>query len=84
MAAPQDEILSVVRVLLEASPRGVMLDAIANRLKAQGFERPPNSPRLVTRLRSMKELRVSARGQVMLAGADSPRHSTAPTKDQHQ
>ena len=69
VAAPQDELLSVVRALLEASPRGVMLDAIANRLKAQGFQRPPNSPRLVTRLRSMKELRVSKRGQVTLADA---------------
>jgi hypothetical protein len=67
VAAPQDEILAVVRELLQASPRGVMLDAIANRLKANGFERPPNSPRLVTRLRSMKELRVSPRGQVTLA-----------------
>jgi hypothetical protein len=65
-AAPEDEILLVVRALLEASPRGVTLDAIANRLKALGFERPPNSPRLVTRLRSMKELRVSPRGKVML------------------
>jgi hypothetical protein len=44
----------------------VTLDAIANRLKALGFERPPNSPRLVTRLRSMKELRVSPRGKVTL------------------
>jgi hypothetical protein len=66
VAAPEDEILSVVRALLADSPRGVMLDAIANRLKAQGFERPPNSPRLVTRLRAMKELRVSPRGKVTL------------------
>jgi len=44
-----------------------MLDVIANHLKAQGFERPPNSPRLVTRLRSMKQLRVSSRGVVTLA-----------------
>ena len=67
MAAPPDDVLTVVRELLKSSPRGVMLDAIANRLKEQGFERPPNSPRLVTRLRSMKELRVSPRGMVMLA-----------------
>ena len=67
VAAPQDQMLSVVRALLEASPRGVMLDAIANLLKAQGFQRPSNSPRLVTRLRAMKELRVSPRGQVTFA-----------------
>jgi hypothetical protein len=67
VAAPPDEILTVVRALLQASPRGVTLDAIANRLKALGFERPPNSPRLVTRLRSMKELRVSPRGKVTLS-----------------
>ena len=67
VAAPHDELLSAVRALLETSPRGVMLDVIANHLKAQGFERPPNSPRLVTRLRSMKQLRVSSRGVVTLA-----------------
>jgi hypothetical protein len=77
VAAPQDEILSVVRELLAASPRGVMLDAIANRLKAQGFERPANSPRLVTRLRSMKDLRVSPRGLVMLAAAAEGRRQPA-------
>jgi hypothetical protein len=70
-AAPPDEILSVVRALLEASPQGVMLDAVAKRLKEKGFERPPNSPRLVTRLRSMKELRVSPRGHVTLAAPQS-------------
>ena len=73
VAAPQDEVLSVVRALLEASPRGVMLDAVANRLKAQGFERPPNSPRLVTRLRSMKDLKVSPGGLVTLAAAAEAR-----------
>lgn len=73
VGAPQDQILSVVHELLAGSPRGVMLDAIANRLKAQGFERPANSPRLVTRLRSMKELRVSPRGQVTLAGPTESR-----------
>jgi hypothetical protein len=85
-AAPPGEILSVVRELLEASPRGVMLDAIANRLKAQGFQRPPNSPRLVTRLRSMKELRVSPRGHVTLAAApaENRREPAAAAKDDHQ
>jgi hypothetical protein len=67
VAAPEDELLSVVRELLASSPRGVMLDAIASRLKAKGYERPPNSPRLVTRLRAMKELHVSPRGKVTLA-----------------
>jgi hypothetical protein len=72
VAAPHDEVLAVVRALLQRSPGGVTLDAVAARLKEKGFERPPNSPRLVTRLRSMRDLKVSAQGKVMLAGHGSP------------
>jgi hypothetical protein len=68
VAAPEDELLSVVRELLLRSPSGVWLDAIAAQLKERGFERPPNSPRLVTRLRSTKGLRVSPQGKVTLGG----------------
>ena len=54
---------------MHRAAQGVMLDAIANRLKEQGFQRPPNSPRWLTRLRSMKDLRISRRGLVTLADA---------------
>jgi hypothetical protein len=46
--------------------RWVNLDALANALKTAGFTRPPGSPRLVTRLRKMKDVEVSANGMVRL------------------
>jgi hypothetical protein len=58
----------VVRGLVEASPkRSVSIDAVANALKARGFQRPPGSPRLVTRLRRIRELLVSPSGTITLA-----------------
>jgi hypothetical protein len=58
----------VVRGLIEASPRrSVIIDAVANALKSRGFQRPPGSPRLVTRLRRIKELVVSPSGTITLA-----------------
>jgi hypothetical protein len=47
----------------------VIIDAVANALKARGFQRPPGSPRLVTRLRRIKELVVSPSGTITLADA---------------
>jgi hypothetical protein len=69
--ANHDEMLTVVLELLSTAPGGVSLDAVSNRLKALGFVRPPGSPRLVTRLRSFKELDVSARGHIKLKGGAS-------------
>jgi len=63
-AAPEAQLLGVVDELLQRSPNGVMLDTLANKLKALGYERPPGSPRLVTRVRSFKELDVSPRGLI--------------------
>jgi hypothetical protein len=66
-AAPRDDLLAVVRALVHASGgRGVTIDALSNALKARGFSRPPGSPRLITRLRQMKALDVSARGMIRL------------------
>ena len=68
MTAPHDELVSVVRGLVEASPRrSVSIDAVANALKARGFQRPPGSPRLVTRLRRIREILVSSSGTITLA-----------------
>jgi hypothetical protein len=56
-----------VRALIEASPRrSVVIDAVANALKSRGFQRPPGSPRLVTRLRRIRELPVSPSGTITL------------------
>lgn len=67
--APHDEIVSVVRDLIERSPSAVIsLDALANALKARGFARTPGSPRLITRLRRIKEVSVSRAGQITLVG----------------
>jgi len=65
--APHDELLAVVRDLIDAAPdRSVSLDALSNALKAHGFSRPPGSPRLITRLRRIKEIEVSRAGTIRL------------------
>src|SRR5262249_7860188 len=72
------------RGLIEGSPRrAVSIDAVANALKARGFHRPPGSPRLVTRLRRIRELMVSPSGTITLAeegGAtrEEPREDQQP------
>jgi hypothetical protein len=82
--APHDELVSVVRGLVEASPkRSVSIDTVANALKSRGFQRSPGSPRLVTRLRRIRELLVSPSGTITLAedgGAvgEEPRTDTQP------
>jgi hypothetical protein len=66
--APHDEIVSIVRELVEASPgRSVSMDTLANALKSRGFRRPPGSPRLMTRLRRIREVVVSPSGAITLA-----------------
>jgi hypothetical protein len=72
--APHDEIVAVVRELAQSgSGRQVTLDSLANALKSRGFSRPPGSPRLITRLRRIKELEVSRSGVITLHdGAPRP------------
>src|SRR6266446_9688563 len=66
--APHDELVLVVRELAERTPNGaVLIDNVARTLKARGFSRPAGSPRLVTRLRRIKELSVSPTGMITLA-----------------
>ena len=66
--APHDELVLVVRELTERTPNGaVLIDNVARTLKARGFSRPPGSPRLVTRLRRIKELSVSPTGMITLS-----------------
>ena len=67
--APHDKIIDIVRELAQGSSNGaVLIDTIERTLKARGFGRPPGSPRLVTRLRHIKELSVSPTGMITLVG----------------
>ncbi len=78
--APHDEIITVVRQLMATLPagRGVNIDLLSNALKARGFSRPPGSPRLITRLRRIKELDVSRTGVITLLPDVSPPALSAP------
>jgi hypothetical protein len=77
---PHDELLHIVRELAERSPNGaVLIDTLSRTLKARGFSRPPGSPRLVTRLRRIKELSVSPTGMITLVGGEAaPAEPVAP------
>ena len=84
--APHDELLAVARELVAASPeRAVSIDALSNALKERGFRRTPGSPRLVTRLRRIKELEVNRQGTVRLleAGAEEPAAAEASGSAPH-
>jgi hypothetical protein len=70
--APHDELVGVVRDLLVTSPGGVSLDALANALRERGFSRPPGSPRLITRLRRIKQLDVGRNGTIRLVENGEP------------
>jgi hypothetical protein len=68
--APHDEIIAVVHDLMQRAPgRPVTLDSLANALKSRGFSRPPGSPRLITRLRRIKEITLSRAGVITVAGS---------------
>jgi len=73
--APHDELVEVVRELADHAPNGaVLIDTLARALKERGFSRPPGSPRLITRLRRIRQLVVSQTGRITLAdgGGASP------------
>src|SRR5439155_757163 len=71
--APHDEIVGILQDLIGAAGgRVVTIDTLANALKSRGFSRPPGSPRLITRLRRLKELTVSRSGALTLADGDEP------------
>lgn len=67
-AASQEQLQHVIARLAAADPaHTVTLDALTVALKAAGFQRPPGSPRLVTRLRRMKDVEVLPNGRVRIA-----------------
>jgi hypothetical protein len=62
--------IAVIRQLTHNEPgRWVNLDVLEKALKHEGFSRPPGSPRLVTRLRNIKDVEVDANGRVRIARA---------------
>ncbi|MCC6764423.1 MAG: hypothetical protein IT293_07140 [Deltaproteobacteria bacterium] len=68
-AASQEQLQHVIARLAAADPaHTVTLDALTVALKAAGFQRPPGSPRLVTRLRRMKDIAVLPNGRVQMVG----------------
>src|SRR5258705_2453019 len=68
--APHDQLVEVVRQPAEHAPNGaVLIDTLARALKERGFSRPPGSPRLITRLRRIRQLVVSQTGRITLADA---------------
>ena len=78
--APHDELVSVVRELLERSrDSAVSIDTLANALKSRGFRRPPGSPRLITRLRRIREITIDRTGRITLVGgAAAPERPPEP------
>ena len=65
--APLDELLDVLHALLARAPQGITLDNLANALKARGFRRRPGSPRLITRLKLIKDIVIDRAGNIRLA-----------------
>jgi len=68
-AASLEQIRAAIARLTAADPaHGVSLDTLTLTLKAEGFQRPPGSPRLVTRLRRIKDVEMLPNGRVRLVG----------------
>jgi hypothetical protein len=64
-AASHDQIVAALKRLSKAGG-STTIDALANALRSESFQRPAGSPRLITRLRRLKDVEVSASGQVRL------------------
>jgi hypothetical protein len=73
--ASREQMLALIGRLTNGDHgRWINLDVLEKALKAEGFSRPPGSPRLVTRLRTLKEVEIDSHGRVRLVqGAEPPR-----------
>lgn len=77
--ASRDQFMGVIRRLTHNEPgRWVNVDILETALKREGFSRPPGSPRLVTRLRRIKDVEVDAHGRVRIAPAAADSVGTDP------
>jgi hypothetical protein len=65
-AASHEQIRAALAKLSGGTTRWINLDALANVLRGEGFVRPPGSPRLITRVRRIKDVEVSPNGMVRL------------------
>jgi hypothetical protein len=71
--ATREQIVAVIDRLTNGdSGRWVNLDVLEKALKTEGFSRPPGSPRLVTRLRMMKDVEIDSHGRARIAPDASP------------
>ena len=79
-AASREQMIGLIRRLSNGdSGRWVNLDVLEKALKTEGFSRPPGSPRLVTRLRMLKEVEVDSHGRVRLTVGDNAHHAVPET-----
>lgn len=77
--APLDEIqVAIARLTAREPAAGVTLDALAEALKSAGFHRPPGSPRLVTRLKRLKDVEVMDNGLIRLVSAHAATATPEP------
>ncbi len=80
-AASGEQLQQVIARLAAAdSTRTVTLDALTVALKSAGFQRPPGSPRLVTRLRRMKDIEVLPNGRVRVVGELEAARGSSPAE----
>jgi hypothetical protein len=75
--ATREQIMGVINRLTNGD-RWVNLDVLEKALKAEGFSRPPGSPRLVTRLRTLKEVEVDSHGRVRITPGATPSEPAPP------
>jgi hypothetical protein len=78
-AASHEQIRAALARLAGGGGHWINMDVLAQALKTEGFVRPPGSPRLVTRLRKMKDLEVSPNGMVRLLVGVAP-EAAAPVQ----
>jgi len=72
---------------MHTAPGGVTLDQLANALRERGFRRTPGSPRLITRLKRIRDIDVSRNGLIRVVGeavevTPHPRHVAAPAVEE--
>ncbi len=79
-AAPAEQIIATIEHLTQGEAgRWVNLDVLERALKEQGFVRPPGSPRLVTRLRALRQVEVDAHGRVRIRFPEPPQQAAPST-----
>jgi hypothetical protein len=81
-SASRDQMIAVIGRLTNGDTgRWLNLDVLEKALKAEGFARPPGSPRLVTRLRALKEVEIDSHGRVRLSRDAEPPRAHKPVAE---